>query len=105
MNEDLANKLLGSCSPYINSITYDIEKRELRLECVDNPENCNPIKRIICSGILKYEEENIEDKPDDNLIDSVIGINWIRDKLLCIHTEKKEIILELENEPISENIA
>lgn len=105
MNEDLTNKLLKGCSPYINSAIYDIDKRELSIECVDNPETRNPKKQMIFSGILRYKEENIEEKPDDNLLDSIIGINWVRKGILCIHTEKKEIILELENEPLSHDIA
>lgn len=63
-----------------------------------------PFKRVVISGIIHYEEENVDEEPDAQLIDSVIGINWVHDSRLCIQTEKKEILIDVKNEPISEEI-
>ena len=104
MNVDITSKLLNGCSPYICTMIYNIASRVLYIECVNNPEEMNPTRRINCPGILKYEEENLDTKFDDEYIDSIIGINWIDNSTLCILTEKKELILNLENEPTAEEI-
>jgi len=105
MNKDLTNELLAGCSPYISRLFYDVINKELHIECADNPDSMNPKKRIKLTGIRKYKEENIDETSDNNLIDSIIGINWIEKSKLCIQTEKKELIIELENEPTLEKIA
>jgi len=99
MNKDITGNLLKGCSPYIGKMVYDVADRTLIIECVDNVKNMRPAKRIELSGVVKYDEENLDDVLDDQLLDSIIGINWMDDKKLCIHTEKKEIILKLENSP------
>jgi hypothetical protein len=102
---DITKILLKNCSPYISRMIYDIQNRELNIECVNNPEEMKPVTNISCTGITKYHEESNENNPDDDLIDSIIGINWLSSLKLCIHTEKKEIIVELEHEPESISIA
>jgi len=102
---DLMSMYLSGCSPYIATLIYDISNRVLILECVDDPEKRNPLKRIVFSGIRSYSEQTIEDEYDDNCIDGVIGMHWMKDKLFCLSTDKKEIIIELEVEPQVESLA
>ncbi len=103
-HEDVMQSLLGSCSPYINAMNYDVYNRVLAIEFLDGTLNQIPVKRLRFSGILEYHEENGEEFLDDGLLDSVIGIHWTTNEQLCIKTEKKEIILKLQHEPIVENI-
>ena len=102
---DLMNKYLSGCSPYISDLKYDIDKRTLTLECVNNPDECTPTRKVIFSGIRNYSEETIDEDYDDKCMDGVVGMSWLRDNVFCLHTDKKEIIIELECEPIVEHIA
>ena len=102
---DLMNTYLLDCSPYISSLNYDINKRVVLLECVRNIETCEPHTRVIFEGIRSYSEETIDDEYDDQCMDSVFGLNWVTEGVLCIRTEKKEIIIELENNPRVEILA
>ncbi len=86
---DLMNKYLKGCSPYISSLIYDIDSRQLLLECVNNPDECKPLKKIIFREIESYSEETMDDEYDDNCIDGVIGMSWIGKNKFCIHTDKK----------------
>ena len=103
--KDLMDEYLEGCSPYIDSLVYDINKRELLLVCVNNPEDCLPRKSIIFKGIESYAEETIDTEYDDNCLDSVIGMPWINKDNFCIRTEKKEIIIKLSGEINAKNIA
>jgi len=102
---DLMDTYLKDCSSYVSELTYDIGKRVLILVCVNNPDDFVPVIKVTFEGISLYSKETINEEYDDNCMDMVIGINWVRDKVLCIHTDKKEIIIELENEPQSKKIA
>ncbi|EAR09145.1 hypothetical protein MED297_17423 [Reinekea sp. MED297] len=64
-----------------------------------------PVTRVLLSGVMKYSEETIDDENDYNCLDSVIGINWIAKGIICIHTEKKELVVTISNEPLVESIA
>ncbi len=96
---NLTSEWLNNASPYISTWIYDIDSRKIILECVDTPEKMNPTKRITLTDVIEYREETIDDEYDDQCLDSVIGIHWISDNVLCIHTEKKEIIVKIGNEP------
>lgn len=106
MYKDITNELLQNCSPYIDTIIYNIDKRILIIECVDSPlnENMKPIKRLEFSGIIKYQEENLEDNIDDKCMNTIFGIGWLDNLNLCIHTDKKEIILTMVNHPVAINL-
>lgn len=99
------DKYLAGCSPYVDVLNYDIDKRVLILQCVNNPDDFIPHTRVVFTRIRSYTEETIDDEFDDSSIDSVIGMHWVRDHTFCIRTEKKEIILDLECDPQSELIA
>ncbi|OAI26783.1 MULTISPECIES: hypothetical protein [Methylomonas] len=103
--EDLTNRYLASCSPYISSLVYDIGNRTLVLECVPDPNSLKPHTKVIFTGIRSYSEETIDDEYDDMCMDGVVGMHWVREHIFCLRTDKKEIILELENEPRLEFIA
>jgi len=105
MYESLTSKLLENTSPYISSMIYDIDGRKLILECVNNPEDCIPKTRVIFSGIKSYSEENIDEEFDDLCMDSVIDFSRREDNVYIINTEKKEISVEVDSEPVSESIA
>lgn len=99
------NTYLKWCSPHICKLIYDIDKRVLIMECVNNLDDCVPDTRVTFRGIKSYSEETIDDEYDDNCMDGVIGMNWLRDRLFCIRTDKKEIIIEIENDPVTSKIA
>jgi len=99
------NAYLKFCSPYICKLIYDIDKRVLIMECVNNSGDCVPDTRVTFRGIKSYSEETIDDEYDDNCMDCVIGLNWLRERLFCIRTDKKEIIIEIENDPVTSKIA
>jgi len=105
MSSDITDNLLNGCSPYIYSITYDIGKRCVEIVVVDNGDSQVPYLRITVANILHYEEVTIDDEPDDNCMDSIIGVHWVREGRLCIRTEKKEIMVNTPNEPSARKIA
>lgn len=102
---DLMDIYLKGCSSLISSLIYDIDKRILVLECINNPDDCIPRTRVTFSGIRSYSEETVGDGNDDRCMDIVIGMHWIKANVFCLHTDKKEIIIEIENEPKAEIIA
>ena len=101
---DLMDTYLAGCSPYISKLNYDIDKRVLTMECVNNANENVPHTKITFSGVRSYSEETIDTDYDDHCMDGVVGMNWVKEKVFCIHTDKKEIIIEIENEPTSEKI-
>lgn len=103
--EDLTSRYLAGCSPYISSLIYDIVNRTLLLECVTDPNSLKPHTRVFFTGIRSYSEETVNDEFDDMCMEGVVGMHWVREHIFCLHTDKKEIILELENEPRVEVIA
>lgn len=98
------DRLVGSSSPYVSSIVYDINERTLVLELVDHPDKMNLCRRITFTDILSYQEENMEEEPEDECMDDIVGIDYIQGGI-CIHTYKKEVVLKLESEPRAEYIA
>ncbi|MBO1257102.1 hypothetical protein J3L16_15565 [Alteromonas sp. 5E99-2] len=92
-------------SPYISELSYDIDNRILTVTCVDNPDDFNPATSIVFSGVKSYSEESLGDSNADDIMDSIIGMNWHQENIFCLHTQKKEIMIELENEPVSSNLA
>lgn len=102
---DMTSEYLEGSSPYIDRLIYDIGKRQLLLVCVDSPETSQPAIEIIFSGIESYEEETIDDEYDDQCMDSVIGINWLHKKTICIYTEKKEIVIKFDGDFVKNSIA
>lgn len=102
---DMTSEYLKGCSPYIDRLVYDIGKRQLLLVCVDSPETCKPVIEIIFTGIEFYKEETLDDEYDDQCIDSVLGINWVHENTICIHTEKKEIVIKFDGNYVRNSIA
>jgi len=101
---DISEELLGNCSPYIANLVYDIDVRMLFIECVDSPENQQPMLRLVFPDITSFSEENQLDAPDDDNMDDILEIYWEGDNQLCIETFKKAIHLQLTGEPFTETI-
>lgn len=94
---------IPNCSPYISKMIYDIDNRIFTIEFVDNVNDFNPRLRLVCKSVLSYSESTMD--YDDELIDGVIDIAWNNvHKTLLVLTHKKEMILKLEQPPISENV-
>ncbi len=102
---EMTSEYLKGCSPYIDRLIYDIGKRQLLLVCVDSPETGKPKIEIIFAGIESYEEATLDDEYDDQCLDSVIGIHWLKEKTICIHTEKKEIVIKFDSHVVKNLIA
>ncbi|MBQ4810273.1 hypothetical protein J8M20_02950 [Pseudoalteromonas luteoviolacea] len=96
---------IPNCSPYISKMVYDINNRIFTIEFVDNVNDFNPLLRLVCKSVLSYSEDTVDEAYDDDLIDGVIDIAWNgAHKTLVVLTDKKEMILKLEQPPISENV-
>ena len=92
---------LPSCSPYITKFVYDIDKRGLVIEFALDSKEFKPHTRIVCSGIKSYSENNMDDETHDDCLDGVLDLNWneIAGTFLVV-TDKKEILLTIENKPV-----
>lgn len=99
----LAN-LLGDCSPYIYNLVYDVDVRLLFIECLEDPADEEPSKRLIFPEIVLYTERNLGDALDDELMDDIVSIDWTNENEITLHTCKKEISLELSGKPYAETI-
>ena len=101
---ELTEQLLSSCSPYIANLVYDIDVRMLFIECFDDPDQQNPVTRIVFPGVLSYAETNLLEAPEDDSIDDVVSIEQIDTRKIVITTFKKEILLTLTEQPFVEPI-
>lgn len=101
---ELTEQLLSESSPYIANLVYDIDVRLLFIECFDDPEQQNPVARIVFPGILSYSETSLLEAPDDESIDDVVSIEQMDNRRIVITTYKKEILLTLTEEPFVEPI-
>jgi hypothetical protein len=96
---------IPNCSPYISKFVYDIDRRTLTIECVNNVEDFIPNTRIVCESILTFSETTNDEDYDDNCIDGLIDVVWNEsNKTLLVYTDKKEIILSCTGVPRSEVI-
>lgn len=102
---DVTSKYLKDCSPYIDEYIYDVGKRSILLTLLDNPNECNPALKLEFHNIESYSEETIDEEYDDQCLDSVIGLNWLQNGELCIHTEKKEVVIKFDGDIVSSKIA
>ena len=46
----------------------------------------------------------LNDCIDQTCMDSVIGMHWIKEGVFCLHTEDKEIIIELDGDPVTKQL-
>lgn len=83
-------------------LVYDMDRREVRLECVEAPGDQKPHKRVIFSNVLGLTEQMFDDALDDDLMDSVIGINLMPDGAYCLHSQKRELIIHVGSDPVAE---
>ncbi|WP_461516018.1 hypothetical protein [Porticoccus sp.] len=100
----LIAELLGDCSPYIYNLVYDVDVRLLFIECLDDPSDEEPSRRIVFPEIISYSEGNQTDALDDELMDDLVSMDWTNENQVTILTCKKEIVLELTGKPFSEQI-
>lgn len=101
---DITDQLLDGCSPYIANFVYDIDVRLVFIECLAQPEDAEPVLRIVFPGVIGYEEANQLDTPEDDTMDDLMSINRIEEDRILIATYKKEITLTLTDEPFIEEI-
>ena len=96
---------IPNCSPYISKFVYDIDRRTLTIECVNNVDDFIPNTRIVCESILTFSETTNDEGYDDNCIDGLIDVVWNEsNKTLLVFTDKKEIILSCAGVPRREVI-
>ncbi len=101
---ELTDQLVGDCSPYIGNLVYDIDMRILFIELLDGPETQVLQHRIVFPGVLTYNESNLLNEPEDDVIDDIVSIQSLDNQRLIITTYKKEILLKLTEEPFTETI-
>ncbi len=101
---EIAQDLLGACSPYIHTFIYDIDDRALIIECVKDPKNPAPHTRIVFTDIQSYQENNLLDEPDDENLDDIVAITPGQQGHYVITTYKKEITLTTSEPPFTERV-
>lgn len=102
---ELTEQLIGDSSPYIGNFVYDIDVRMVFLELVDDPETQNPVRRIVFPEVVSFNESNLLNEPEDDTIDDVVTIQRLDKNRVIITTYKKEVLLNLNEEPFVEDIA
>lgn len=100
----LTGKLLGEHSPYIFNMVYDIDVRMLFIECVNSVKQKKPDIRIVFPEIITYKEKNLQKQPEDEYMDDLVVVEKTADNQIKIITYKKEIELELNAEPFTEEL-
>lgn len=101
---ELTEQLIGECSPYIGNLVYDIDVRLVFVELVDDPETQNLKRRIVFPGIVSFSESNLINEPEDDAIDDVVSIERLDSGRIILTTYKKEILLNLTEDPFVEDI-
>ncbi len=101
---ELTETLLGDCSPYIGNLVYDIDVRLVFIELMDDPESQNLKRRIVFPGVVSFNETNLLNEPEDDSIDDVVSIQRLDTNRVIITTYKKELLLNLAEEPFTEEI-
>ena len=100
---DLYHSLVSHCSPYIYALIYDIDERALIIECVADPKQPEPVKRLVFPNITHYAEVSLLDTPDDESLDDIVDISATETGIL-ITTYKKEILIQTAAQPFAEDI-
>lgn len=100
----LLNKYLSNCSPYILQFSYDLDEREIVIDFAKDTKDWLPGKRLIFSDILEFSQELLEDAYEDTLIDSIMGFHLLDEGIYCVTTEKRELVLRVGADPISQII-
>lgn len=93
---DISNEWIKGSSPFIHSMNYDVEARELRIFLLETPEDTRPSVEICITKVTSYNESDVE--VDDECRDSIIGAHWAGSGTLIIRTEKREIVLGVSGE-------
>ena len=101
---ELTEQLLGDCSPYIANLVYDIDVRMLFIELFDSPEEQNPMQRIVFPGVVTFSETNLLNEPDDDEMGDVVSIQRLDKNRIILTTYKKEILLNVSEDPFVEPI-
>ena len=100
----LMNKYLLGCSPYIHDLKYDLDKRTVVVTCFRDTIDWAPGKTVTFADVHGFSEQIFEDAFDKELIDSIMGLHMISDGKYCLNTEKRELILQVGTEPVSQDI-
>lgn len=101
---ELTEQLLGDNSPYIANLIYDIDVRMLFIELLDGPESQKLVQRVVFPGVVSYSETNLLNEPEDDSIDDVVSIQRLDKNRVILTTYKKEILLNVSEEPFVEAI-
>lgn len=101
---ELTEQLLGDNSPYIANLIYDIDVRMLFIELLDGPESQKLVQRVVFPGVVSYSETNLLNEPEDDSIDDVVSIQRLDKNRIILTTYKKEILLNVSEEPFVEAI-
>ena len=99
---DLLKKYLPECSPYIMEFTYNLEEREVLVTCAKSISDWQPCKTLKFTDVIGFTEDTFEDLTDDDYTDSIIGLHEIKNGYYCLHTEKRELIINTISSPIAE---
>jgi hypothetical protein len=100
--EDLTGFYLSGSSPYISALIYDPGNRRLTIECVADPATGVPCVQVCFEQVTAYSElpgDQVR-APDDDAVDSVIGMHWSAPGMMCIRTERREIEVSVAHPPL-----
>ncbi|MEP6343669.1 MAG: hypothetical protein ABJ275_10160 [Maricaulaceae bacterium] len=105
---DLLDKYIKDCSPYIEKLTYDLEKREVIIVFIRNMggwqhEYLKHGQQLKFTDVIGFKENicDMEGLIDDDITDSIIGFYKTSSGWYCLETEKRELRIQTMKEPTS----
>ncbi|MEP3891352.1 MAG: hypothetical protein ABJN69_12910 [Hellea sp.] len=101
---DLLNKYLLGVSPYIDSLIYDLDERELTIVFCKRHYDSKSVGRLIFKDVRSFTEVMFEDAFEENYTDSIMGLHRDFEGFYWLSTEKRELKLRVGVEPVSDFI-
>ncbi|WDT86638.1 hypothetical protein [Alteromonas sp. 009811495] len=99
---DFTNKLIGGNSPYIQSLNYNLSKREIVIHLLSSADS-STVSLVVTFPKITEFKESLEEI-DDQLVDSIIWINYLSQNQVCIKTELREIMFSMDGVPHAEKV-
>ncbi len=101
---DLEKEHFSDCSPYILSLIYNVDDREVEVIFAKDTISWEPYKRLKIANVVEFKQDLLDDAFDDELIDSMMGFRALSDNTYCLTTEKRELVIKANETPVSEVI-
>lgn len=100
----LLNKYLKGIPPYIDTLTYDLDEREIIIVFWKRDWDSTSRGRLTFTDVRSFSENMLEDAFEENLADSIMGLYRKEEGLYLVLTEKRELTLRVGEDPVSDFI-